>query len=92
LKVKFVVTDYENMPSMKSKITPDEAVLYDLQTPFTPQKPNSRYWLRCHKCSMVANLGDHDITIQGENITISPSILCPREGCFCRESMKLNQN
>lgn len=60
---------------------PGFAVIFELSSPFIPEKPNSKYWLRCHKCSLTANLGDHEITIDNKIITISPSILCPNDKC-----------
>ena len=58
-----------------------ESVLYELSAVFAPEKPNSKYWLRCHKCGISANLGDHEVTINNGSITISPSIMCPVQGC-----------
>ena len=53
-----------------------ESVMYELSSSFT-DLPNSKYWLRCHKCGLSANLGDHNVTVIDGVITISPSILCP---------------
>jgi len=58
-----------------------EAVMYELVSSFEPEKPNSKYWLRCHKCGVSANLGDHEVIINDGIITINPSIQCPNEEC-----------
>lgn len=59
-----------------------ESTLYELSSPFNPEHPNSRFWLRCFKCGIVANLGSHDqVDVKNGIITISPSILCPRQSC-----------
>lgn len=56
--------------------------LYELSGPFDPAHPNSKFWLRCHKCGLVANLGSHDLVeITDGLVTIHPSILCPRQSC-----------
>lgn len=58
-----------------------QSTLFELSSPFDSAKPNSRFWLRCFKCGMVANLGDHEVQVVDGIITINPSILCPRESC-----------
>lgn len=57
-----------------------ESKLYEMSCCFT-DKPNSKYWLTCFKCGVTANLGDHEVIIENNIITISPSILCPRKEC-----------
>jgi len=57
-----------------------ESILYELSSSFT-DKPNSKYWLRCHKCGLAANLGDHDVSVIDGIVTISPSIMCPNTKC-----------
>lgn len=58
-----------------------ESELYELSSPFDQKNPNSKYWLRCFKCGIVANLGLHDVQVSNGLIIISPSILCPRQSC-----------
>jgi hypothetical protein len=65
-----------------SKNTPSESILYELDTPYHPEKPFSRFYLQCYQCGIIANLGDHDqVDVINGVVTISPSILCPRESC-----------
>lgn len=79
MKVKIEHVD-SNYPMMTpGKITPSDPIIYVLEKPYHESAPNSRFWLRCHKCGLTANLGDHEVTLEGESITISPSILCPRK-------------
>ena len=56
---------------------PGESVLIELSSPFNPDKPNSKYWLRCHECGKSANLSDHEVQINNGIVNISPSIQCP---------------
>lgn len=37
----------------------------------------------CPKCGKAGQLGDHhvDVLRSGEAVTITPSLICPREGC-----------
>ena len=59
-----------------------ESILYEISSPFIPDKPFSRFFLNCYKCGIVANLGDHDkVDVNDGVVTISPSILCPRASC-----------
>ena len=57
-----------------------ESIVYELSFS-TPNLPNSKYMLRCHKCGLVANLGDHDVKIVDGKVTISPSCDCPNSEC-----------
>lgn len=77
LDVKFVKHPENDM----MKATKGIAILFELAGPFNPEKPNSKYWLRCHKCNLSANLGDHDVKIIDGIITINPSIECPNTKC-----------
>ncbi len=79
MQVKFVKHPENDVipprnPDIKSPI------IYELASSFT-DKPNSKYWLRCHKCGLSANLGDHDVTIKDGAVTINPSIMCPNSKC-----------
>ena len=73
------------------KTQPGAPYLFVLSSPYDPAKPNSKYWLRCYKCGLTANLGLHEVQITGDNVTISPSILCPREGCGAHYWIKDSQ-
>ena len=42
---------------------------------------SDKYWLCCHKCNLMAGLGDHDVVITDGKVTISPSISCPNDKC-----------
>lgn len=63
-------------------ITPSESILYEYPEPYHKESPLSKFWLQCFKCGIIANLGSHDVVevIEGK-VSISPSILCPRETC-----------
>ena len=75
MNVKFVKTTNDVIP----KPVIGESVLYELTSPFNPDKPLSRYWLQCHECGLVANLGSHDsVEVKDGIVTISPSIDCPK--------------
>lgn len=73
--VKFVSRpEHDICPSVKG-----EAILYEISSPFIPSKPFSKYWLCCHSCGLVGNLGDHDsVQVVDGLVTISPSIQCPK--------------
>jgi len=53
--------------------------IYVLPNPFDAAKPNSKYYLVCHKCNMGAALTNHEITWNDGKPTINPSISCPNE-------------
>lgn len=88
MKVKFVYhpeNDY-----LPPKII-GESVLYELSEVSPSEPPNSKYWLRCHKCGLSANLGDHEVVIENGLITISPSISCPNEKCDAHYWIRQNR-
>ncbi len=79
MKTKFVKHPENGLPTYKLNVE-TESALYELKRQYT-EKPNSKYWLQCFKCSVIANLGDHEVNVVNDVITISPSILCPRKEC-----------
>jgi len=76
MKVKFIqFPEHDIIP----KGIIGESTLYELLSPFDPKNEFSKFWLQCHKCGLTANLGSHDsIEIDNGNVTISPSIQCPK--------------
>jgi len=73
--VKFFKTTNDIIP----KPVLGESILYELGSPFDPKNPLSLYWLQCHSCGLVANLGSHDsVEIKEGLVTISPSLDCPK--------------
>ncbi len=40
----------------------------------------------CPKCGQLGSLSDHDIAPDG---TVTPSVVCPHEGCTFHENIKL---
>lgn len=42
---------------------------------------NSKYWVHCYKCHVVAHLDVHTVSIIDEKVTLDPSVLCPVEKC-----------
>ena len=74
--IQYVPKDYPAITP--AKITQSVPTLFVYDEPFVTEKPNSRFWLRCHKCGLTANLGDHEVKIENDLVTISPSISCPR--------------
>ena len=55
--------------------------IYILPSRFDPNNPNSKYYLKCHKCNHGATLQNHNITWHDGKITVHPSILCPNPKC-----------
>ena len=78
MKVKFVYHPKNDCLPPKAI---GESVLFEMSEVSSPEPPNAKYWLRCHKCGVSANLGLHEVTIVDELITINPSISCPNKEC-----------
>lgn len=78
MKVKFVLHPKHDCLPPKSI---GESILFEMSEVSPPEPPNAKYWLRCHKCGLSANLGEHEVSIIDGIITISPSISCPNEKC-----------
>jgi len=57
-----------------------ESWLMELDSPFNPDVPSSKYLIHCHKCGHNATL-QHDVKIENNLITISPSLVCPQKDC-----------
>jgi len=77
MEVKFILHPENDI--CKSVI--GESIVYEISSPFIPEKPNSKYWLNCYKCGIVANLGDHTVEIKEDIVTLTPSVLCARKDC-----------
>ena len=75
MQCKFIKTKNDVIPKAK----PGESILYELSSPFDPNSTLSKFWLQCHQCGLVANLGSHDsVEVRDDIVTISPSIQCPK--------------
>lgn len=44
--------------------------------------------VRCPQCSKIAVVGSHEVAIDG---TVTPSLVCPTEGCGFHEWVKLEE-
>jgi len=78
LKVKFIKhpkNDYLPPAIM------GEPVVIELAGAFVHGTPNSKYWLRCHKCGCTGNLSAHDVLIEDGLVTLHPSVICPNPEC-----------
>lgn len=81
ITIKHVAKDHP-LPT-PAKITASEPVLFIYDEPYYPQNPMTKYWMQCFNCGLISNLGSHTIEINGDKISLSPSLLCPRTEPFC---------
>ena len=72
MKVILEITGNDAIPYKEFLGNP--AVVYELEI---SKHNSSKYWLRCHKCTIIGNLDDHKVTITKGIIDINPSIECP---------------
>ena len=56
------------------------------QSPGTWWGEGSHISIKCPKCGKIGSVGGHDIAEDGK---VSPSLVCPREGCDFHEIVML---